>query len=465
MLKKAFSSVKDRLTLTPNERLLKDTLNDDETVLPVNNLYRIAELTFEPFEYANIMKCLWEAVTAPTNQHKKILKGLLLSEILLKFGSSRCVQELRDKLEEFQKLLNFYCQNRDVTIQIREKAKEMSSILTDFGCIEGERLKARQQREKFVGISSEQYKHQRSKTMNERSTDEFARKQEGDRYEAETKQYVAQKRGNTEGISKGINEQSYKSDIGLQAKPIRHDNVKPNEMQKSSSQAIPVIRPNLPDNHAQSVQAISNSGSKTPLQTPNPPLNIPQFPQVNMENPSNYQQFPGNNPQYPKVNDLANINQYQQGNTNNLHYQQVQMQTQPNYQLNNTSNLQSPSYPPINLQYSSSAPNYPQYPPQNQQSSAYPTQVYSPKNPNPYQNYSPQPSYVPQQIYQSYPAAPSLIKPKFHHNMVNQANIPLPEFAQSSQRPVDAQDKIIKPVDLNSLINLDDLGASSNKFK
>jgi epsin len=152
---KAISSVKDKLTLTPNELLIKEVTSNDDSLVSTNSLHSVAELTFQPMDYPKVMEAVWGSLRAPRQEWRRIQRSLLLSDILMKFGSSRCVQELRDYLDRFRPLQEFRYTDEDIErgAIIREKSRYLVEILSDFTKIEQEREIAKKQKNKCVGMS------------------------------------------------------------------------------------------------------------------------------------------------------------------------------------------------------------------------------------------------------------------------------------------------------------------------
>ena len=152
---KAISSVKDKLTLSPNELLIKEVTSNDESLVSTTTLHSVAELTFQPMDYTRVMEALWASIRAPRQEWRRIQRAVLLADILMKFGSSRCVQELRDFVDRFKPLVEFRFKDEegDRGAIIREKSRYLVEILSDFKKIESERDVAKNQKKKCVGMS------------------------------------------------------------------------------------------------------------------------------------------------------------------------------------------------------------------------------------------------------------------------------------------------------------------------
>ena len=62
---RALSSVKDKLTLTPNELLIKEATSNEDITVSTGTLYQVADLTFHPSEFSRVMEAIWISVGSP----------------------------------------------------------------------------------------------------------------------------------------------------------------------------------------------------------------------------------------------------------------------------------------------------------------------------------------------------------------------------------------------------------------
>ncbi|CAG9319752.1 unnamed protein product [Blepharisma stoltei] len=532
MLKKAFTSISDKLTLTPTERLLKEAINDEEAGVPSSTLYKIAELTSQPFEYPIVMRHIWDSLKSSNKQWRKILKTFQAMEILLKFGSSRCVQELRDRLEELRRFTQFYAVDKEgnrVT-QVSEKARELTNILSDFSLIETERENARKQRGKFVGISSEEFKGKKSSTGGSGRNENYmwnARREENKIIrEKESSGGSSFAPGIRNDETRTENERNQESStrlsqtqpsvIGQSNPPVSHPN--PPRVHQQPQTSIHPPQVNQPTQIAQPPQvtrpiytnppaAINKPAQKAfvpdfpqaPVEVSNPYMQRPQeaiqvqnspqqFPQPPLSSPQ-YQQYPATNinpPQsYSQPQSYPSQTQSYPSQPQSYPSQPQSYPSQPqSYPLQPQSYPPQPqSYPPQPQSYPPQPQSYPpqpqSYPPQSQpyqpnipqnqysQSSNSPMPQYNPSIQSPYQPYYSPPTNQPPPIYSS-PQLPYNNQPNYgynqppqqsrivKHNMDGQINIPDVQFNQNTKK-IDPQQAITTPVDLNSLINLDNL--------
>ena len=119
-------------------------------------LMEIARDTSSYEKFGKIFKVLWEAADSQPRNWRKIFKALMLCEYLVKNGSERCVDEIRDHTYKIRQLQDFrYMEDRvDRGQGVREKAKQLLELLSDNQNIRDVRDQARKLRDKFVGVGS-----------------------------------------------------------------------------------------------------------------------------------------------------------------------------------------------------------------------------------------------------------------------------------------------------------------------
>jgi len=117
----------------------------------------IAAETYDFEKYNIIMNLLWSNIEGEGRTWKHIFKALTLLEFLVKNGSERVIEASRDKMYRIRNLqdYNFYEGTIDKGSGVREKSKQIVELLGSNEQIRTEREKARQLRNKFVGISND----------------------------------------------------------------------------------------------------------------------------------------------------------------------------------------------------------------------------------------------------------------------------------------------------------------------
>jgi epsin len=96
-IRRAANAVKDKITKSPLERDLGEAMNNDNWPASNTLLHQIADRSYNPDDASVIMKVIWENIRSNAKEWRKIYKTLGLIDILLKHGSTRCVQEIRDE--------------------------------------------------------------------------------------------------------------------------------------------------------------------------------------------------------------------------------------------------------------------------------------------------------------------------------------------------------------------------------
>jgi hypothetical protein len=144
-IKRAANSIKDKLTKSPLERDLAEAMNNENWGAPNTMLHSIADRSYNPDDAAVAMKVIWENIRANSKEWRKIYKTLVLLEILLKHGSTRCVQEIRDETFKIRLLQDFSYMDagQERGNGIREKSRVISEMISDYKKLEEEREKAR----------------------------------------------------------------------------------------------------------------------------------------------------------------------------------------------------------------------------------------------------------------------------------------------------------------------------------
>ena len=372
---KALTSVKDKFTLSPNELMLKEATSNDDVAVSNATLHQISDLTFHPSEYPRVMEAVWTSIRSPRQEWRRIQRGLLLADTLMKFGSSRCVQELRDYSDRFKGLQTFKYSDEDGDrgVIIREKSRFLFEILPDFARIEQERETAKKFKNKCVGMSRDDvYRGEYKKNSNSEDVRSSHKPKE--------KSWVPQA---TEKTAEEVPRESVRQEIKEipQRKPqVVEERKVPAEMpyfepaRFDRNMHSSVSEPILPNFHEQRAPVVVQENYRNPQNLGNPgiPVNPGGLVYAQQpEHPPNYNQY-GYPQQYPPQTGYG------------VPYQQFPP-PQPGFAQNPYGNQ---GYPPNN-------PYPPQY--------GYPQGSANNYGYNPAMNYAPQNQY----------------KPVVHHNMPN----------------------------------------------
>ncbi|KAL8753612.1 MAG: hypothetical protein Q9184_005370 [Pyrenodesmia sp. 2 TL-2023] len=103
-----------------------------------------------------IMPMIYKRFTEKSAEEwRQIYKGLQLLEFLIKNGSERVIDDARSHMSLLKMLRQFHFidQNgKDQGVNVRNRSKELTELLSDVDRIRGERKKARANRNKFGGV-------------------------------------------------------------------------------------------------------------------------------------------------------------------------------------------------------------------------------------------------------------------------------------------------------------------------
>ena len=505
---KALSSVKDKLTLTPSELLIKEATSNDDVSVSTNNLYSVAELTFHPSEYTKVMESLWTTLQSNKREWRRIQRALLLADVLMKFGSSRCVQELRDFVDRFKPLQSFKYidEDGDRGAIIREKSKFLVEVLQDFHRIEQEREAAKKHKVKCVGLSKDdvlrgKFKNNSISDVRGEEKNNFSERKEPvrkiDEYKEENKiderKIEKEKNKNlTQPVFKNSDEnltqnklENVKKEVVYfpQTNPVFLNPPSQNSPSKEyQTNVIDVPSPGFnnvynnigtfsqasnPHNNPQasySHTSLQNNPYSQPIPQSNPysqplpqnnlysqpiPQNNPYSQPIPQNNPFS-QPIPQNNPYSQPI---PQNNPYSQPMPQNNPYSQPIPQTSPYSQPIPQNNPYSQPIPQNNF-YSQPIPQNNPYSSLILQPSPFPQAIPN-QRPEDFNSYSFQPkyqgaNYISEPVYNS-----SQNKPGIRHNLGNQTTQPDPKLSVTAAKDLESQ-----------LMNLDGLEFSlSNKKK
>uniref|UniRef100_A0A1I8AMW0 ENTH domain-containing protein n=1 Tax=Steinernema glaseri TaxID=37863 RepID=A0A1I8AMW0_9BILA len=121
----------------------------------------IADLTHNPMSFTEIMSMLWKRLNDHGKNWRHVYKSLVLLDYLIKCGSEKVAHQCRENIYSIETLKDFQHieDNRDQGMNVREKAKQMVSLLYDEERLKNERARFQLTRKRFIqngsGISSD----------------------------------------------------------------------------------------------------------------------------------------------------------------------------------------------------------------------------------------------------------------------------------------------------------------------
>eukprot|EP00118_Oscarella_pearsei_P003183 m.13336 g.13336 ORF g.13336 m.13336 type:complete len:573 (+) comp24694_c0_seq1:95-1813(+) len=149
------------MNYTEVEAKVREATND-ETWGPHGSLMQeIAKFTYTYEHFPEVMAMTWKRLLESNPKNwRRVYKALLLLAYLLRNGSERVVSSARDHLYDMRPLEDFQFRDergKDQGINVRQKAKDLIGFIQDDAKIREERKKAKKARDKYVGVSSNDF--------------------------------------------------------------------------------------------------------------------------------------------------------------------------------------------------------------------------------------------------------------------------------------------------------------------
>ncbi|RXM91391.1 Epsin-1 [Acipenser ruthenus] len=116
----------------------------------------IADLTYNVVAFSEIMSMVWKRLNDHGKNWRHVYKAMTLMEYLIKTGSERVAQQCRENIYAVQTLKDFQYIDRDGKdqgVNVREKAKQLVTLLKDEERLKEERVHALKTKEK-MGVST-----------------------------------------------------------------------------------------------------------------------------------------------------------------------------------------------------------------------------------------------------------------------------------------------------------------------
>ncbi|MGH0183528.1 UNVERIFIED_CONTAM: hypothetical protein FKN15_020480 [Acipenser sinensis] len=113
----------------------------------------IADLTYNVVAFSEIMSMVWKRLNDHGKNWRHVYKAMTLMEYLIKTGSERVAQQCRENIYAVQTLKDFQYIDRDGKdqgVNVREKAKQLVTLLKDEERLKEERVHALKTKEKMA---------------------------------------------------------------------------------------------------------------------------------------------------------------------------------------------------------------------------------------------------------------------------------------------------------------------------
>uniref|UniRef100_A0AAX7VQI0 ENTH domain-containing protein n=1 Tax=Astatotilapia calliptera TaxID=8154 RepID=A0AAX7VQI0_ASTCA len=117
----------------------------------------IADLTYNVVAFSEIMSMVWKRLNDHGKNWRHVYKAMTLMEYLIKTGSERVAQQCRENIYAVQTLKDFQYIDRDGKdqgVNVREKAKQLVTLLKDEERLREERIHALKTKEKMAQTST-----------------------------------------------------------------------------------------------------------------------------------------------------------------------------------------------------------------------------------------------------------------------------------------------------------------------
>lgn len=110
-------------------------------------------------QFPELMNMLWSRMLKDNKKNwRRVYKSLLLLAYLIRNGSERVVTSAREHIYDLRSLENYHFvdeHGKDQGINIRQKVKELVEFAQDDDRLREERKKAKKNKDKYVGVSSD----------------------------------------------------------------------------------------------------------------------------------------------------------------------------------------------------------------------------------------------------------------------------------------------------------------------
>ncbi|CAN2387341.1 Clathrin interactor 1 [Pristimantis euphronides] len=141
------------------ESKVREATNDDPWGPSGQLMGEIAKATFMYEQFPELMNMLWSRMLKDNKKNwRRVYKSMLLLAYLIRNGSERVVTSAREHIYDLRSLENYHFvdeNGKDQGINIRQKVKEMVEFVQDDDRLREERKKAKKNKDKYVGVSSE----------------------------------------------------------------------------------------------------------------------------------------------------------------------------------------------------------------------------------------------------------------------------------------------------------------------
>ncbi|KAK2873064.1 hypothetical protein QQF64_017196 [Cirrhinus molitorella] len=141
------------------ESKVREATNDDPWGPSGQLMGEIAKSTFMYEQFPEVMNMLWTRMLKDNKKNwRRVYKALLLLAYLIRNGSERVVTSAREHIYDLRSMENYHFvdeNGKDQGINVRQKVKEMVEFVQDDDRLREERKKAKKNKDKYIGVSSD----------------------------------------------------------------------------------------------------------------------------------------------------------------------------------------------------------------------------------------------------------------------------------------------------------------------
>ncbi|XP_016388001.1 clathrin interactor 1-like [Sinocyclocheilus rhinocerous] len=147
------------MNYTEIESKVREATNDDPWGPSGQLMGEIARATFTYEHFPEVMNMLWTRMLKDNNKNwRRVYKSLLLLAYLIRNGSERVVTSAREHLYDLRSIESYHYvdeNGKDQGVNVRQKVKELLEFVQDDDRLREERKKAKKNRDKYIGVSSD----------------------------------------------------------------------------------------------------------------------------------------------------------------------------------------------------------------------------------------------------------------------------------------------------------------------
>lgn len=147
------------MNYTEIEAKVREATNDDSWGPTGALMQEVAQGTFTYEHFPEVMTMLWKRMLQDNKKNwRRTYKSLLLLNYLVRNGSERVVTSAREHIYDLRSLENYtYVDEcgKDLGINVRHKVHELIDFIQDDDKLREERKKAKKNKDKYVGMSSD----------------------------------------------------------------------------------------------------------------------------------------------------------------------------------------------------------------------------------------------------------------------------------------------------------------------